>query len=95
MAHRPFFNYTQAVGAASVTNARVTPVGVRAIRLASTTACWVTIDDNGGTPASATVGFLLNGGVDGEIFGVCAGDQVSVIQASAAGTLSICEMTNA
>lgn len=69
-----------------------TPValGTVAVRLAATTDCWVVI---GPSANAASGGFLLPAGVVERVGIVDAGSRVSVRQASAAGSLSVTELT--
>src|SRR5690242_20640943 len=100
MEYRALYAYNLAVGASSVTGARVVPFGVKAIRLSSTTACYVTITPSGSTAAAPSAGgsqpanFLLAANWP-ETFACGVGDQVSVIQAAAAGTLNVTELAPA
>ena len=91
MSMRQYFSYNAAIGLASVVNARVTPVGINTIRLATTADCYVVI----GTTPTATVaaGMLIKASTGGENFGIAAGEQVAVISGTAGGTLNITEMT--
>jgi hypothetical protein len=98
---RPVYAYNLTVGVASVTGARVVPVGTAAVRLTATTDCYVTIAPAGGFAAAApsatgssTGGILIKAAsTNGECFKVSAGDQISVIQSSAGGLLNVVEMS--
>ena len=90
--HRLASSYTLAVGAVSATQAAAAfPNGITAVRLVSTTACHVFIGIPTGT-ALATHTYLPANFP--EVFGVVAGQKVSVIQDAAGGTLSITELSS-
>jgi hypothetical protein len=84
--------YVVAVGASSAQSAANTAVGVRVVRLCATVACWVEFGPN--PTATATTSSYLPANFP-EYFVVAGNgtEKVAVIQASAAGSLSITEMT--
>lgn len=83
--------YNIALGVASATNARVTPLGIQTIRVACTNDCYITI---GTAPvATLTASTLVRASLAGEVFNIAAGEQIAVIAATAAGTINVTEMT--
>lgn len=90
---RPWLSYVVASGASSTAATNNFTLGVTAIRLACTAACWVKIGP--GTPtADKTTSIYLPANWP-ETFQVSGNnkEKIAVIQDSAGGTLSVTEMT--
>ena len=85
------FAYSIPIGVASATNARVAPIGVYEVRVASTSDCYITI---GTAPvASTATSTLVRSAVAGEVFSMAAGEQIAVVGNNGGGTLNVTEMT--
>lgn len=87
---RPATSYNVAVGASAAQSATPVPIGVHAVRLVSTTACFV---EFGTAPVADVVTNMLLAPNWPEVFRIRPGEKVSVIQSAAAGTLNITELT--
>ena len=88
MASRPITSTSTTFGAAAVTVAAAAPLGARRVRVECTQDCYITL----GTPllvATSANGVLLRSPTYGQEFGVCVGDQISVIQSTAGGILNV------
>jgi hypothetical protein len=90
---RPQYAYNLATSATSATASRVTPGGVRNVRLASSTQdCYVVI----GVAPTATQanGMLIKYTAGyGEEFGIAQGEQIAAISPGGAGSLNVTELT--
>lgn len=88
---RPIRTQNLATSTTAVSTPLAFASGTRSVRLATTQDCYVLIHPT--ATATASNGMLLRSTGDAEHFTAAAGDNVSAIQVSAAGILSVSEMS--